>query len=540
MNNKTAVTGLISIVLLAGGAWGLYRLGMQHGMNMGTGPENSGTGTVADPAQWTIDEGEDATRRHIDAGIKAGDIDPLTGREVSHYYDPMMPASRFEAPGKSPFMDMMLVPAYADGDGTADTGTVEISARTQQNSGIRTSEVIEGSLVPAVSAVGVIAWNARDQAVMQARALAFIEHVYIGAELDRVTRGQALTELYVPDWVAAQEEFLAIGRMQGGNLAPLLAAAKSRMQQAGMSDEQIRQVEASGEVQPRITLRSPLSGVVTELTAREGMTVTPGMTLFRINGTGTVWADAEVPESQVALLKEGASVTALTPSIPGRRFEGRIQSLLPAIDPALRTRKARMELPNPDGLLVPGMLMQMEISGITREQTLLVPAEAVIDTGRRTVVMLAEGEGRFRPVAVETGLEYEGQVEIRQGLQAGQSVVLSGQFLLDSEASLSGIEARLEPAPESAADDSEVIHQTEARIEAIDDSKVTLTHPPISTLNWPGMTMDFRLPDADAVPADIAAGDQVQVEFYVPDGDMPQLVTIQPGAAVATEQEEIP
>jgi len=168
-----------------------------------------------------------------------------------------------------------------------------------------------------------------------------------------------------------------------------------------------------------------------------------GATLFRINGLATVWANAEVPESQAALLRPGAQVQARSPAVPGASFDGKVQALLPEVNPATRTLKARMELANPGGRLVPGMFVSMNFMDMRPEKALLVPTEAVIQTGKRTVVMLAEDNGRFRPIDVEAGIESGGQTEIKRGLQAGQRVVVSSQFLIDSEASLRGVETRL-------------------------------------------------------------------------------------------------
>lgn len=528
MTNRSVKFGLLCAAVLLAGIYGGYRMGMRQAMKMQ--PEHQDNMSTAenipstDPSQWTIAQGEAATRRHIDEGIQAGDIDPSTGLEVTHYYDPMRPASRFSAPGKSPFMDMMLVPAFA-GDGTrADAGTITISPRLRQNTGMRTAQVTQGTLTPVIRAVGVLAWNEREQFVMQARALGFVERLHVRATLDPVIAGQEVVELYVPGWLAVQEEYLTLSRLRNGDNVQLLDAAKSRMSQAGMEDAHIQRVVDSAQVQPVLTLRSPVDGVVTELQAREGMTVMPGMTLFTINGTGTVWADAEVPESQAALLRPGTLVTATTPSLPGIHFEGRIQSLLPEIDATLRTRKARMELDNSDGQLIPGMLMQMEINASPRNSTLLVPTEAIIATGTRTVVMLDEGDGAFRPVDVQIGVESGGQTEIIDGLQAGDSVVISGQFLLDSEASLQGLENRMNDAATSEAVPT---HRTDARIEAMSGTTLTLSHPPIGTLGWPAMTMDFLLPQTKPIPEGITAGADVQVEFIITENGQPQLITIQ-------------
>lgn len=540
MRTRKIVTALLAAGVLAAGGFGLYSLGMRRGMEMtAAAPAPSGSAPAAtgvDPSSWSVPQGEEATRRHIKDRLKAGDMDPVTGRKILYYHDPMVPGKKFDAPGKSPFMDMMLVPAYAGGEGS-DASSVTVSPRIQQNLGLRTAPVVEAVVAPQVSAVGSIDYNERDQAVVQARAMGYVEKLNVRATLDRIAKGQPLAELYIPDWVAAQEEYLSVRRMQGTNLAPLLEGARQRMRLAGMDEAQIRLVEASGRVQPRITVSAPLGGVVTELMVREGMTVMAGMTLARIQGLTTVWAQAEVPESQAALLRPGTPVQATTPAVPGKTFEGRVQALLPQVSAETRTLKARMELPNPGGQLVPGMFVRMEFTGGQAGKSLVVPSEAVIQTGRRAVVMLAEEGGRFRPVEVETGREAAGQTEIRRGLQPGQRVVLSGQFLIDSEASLRGLETRLnsEPAAAAAAAPADT-HRTEAQVEAVQGRMVTLSHPPIPSLKWPAMTMDFQLPPG-APATGLAPGARVEIEFRMPGEGAPQITSIRPqakaGAAAA-------
>jgi membrane fusion protein, copper/silver efflux system len=369
-------------------------------------------------------------------------MDPATGREVLYYHDPMVPASKFDKPAKSPFMDMMLVPVYA-GAGGNDTGTVTVSPRVQQNFGLATAAVVEGTLAPKVSAVGNIAWNERDQAVVAARAAGVVEKLYARAQFDRIAAGAPVADLFVPDWVAAQEEFLSLRRSTASDMAPLIDAARQRMRLAGMVEAQIAEVEKTGRVQARTTVRAPIGGLIAEVMAREGMAVAAGATLVRIIGTGTVWAQAEVPESQAALLKPGTSVRATTPALAGFAFTGRVQSLLPDVNPTTRTIKARVELNNAGMRLVPGMTVSMSFADLQADKVLLVPSDAVIQTGTRAVVMVAEDGGRFRPVEVETGIESGGQTAIRKGLSAGQRVVVSSQFLIDSEASLKAVESRL-------------------------------------------------------------------------------------------------
>ncbi|HSD39095.1 MAG TPA: efflux RND transporter periplasmic adaptor subunit [Rhodocyclaceae bacterium] len=536
MKQKSIVLSLLAVAVLATAGYGLYALGVKRGM---------GSVTADKPAVATTDmsaaaneSGEDATRRHIKQGIKAGDIDPANGKRVLYYHDPMAPGKRFDAPGKSPFMDMMLWPVYADaGGGAADTGTVNISPRVQQNLGIRTVEVLSGSLASSVQAVGSIAYDERDQVVIQARTAAYVERLNVRATLDRVARGQALVELYVPDWVAAQEEFLSVRRMQGSDLSSLVDAARNRMRQVGMNDEQIRAVETSGKVQARITLRAPIGGVVVELLVREGMTVAPGATLFRLNGTATMWANAEVPESQAALVRPGVAVEARSPALPGTLFKGRVQAILPEVNAATRTLKARVELANPNGMLAPGMFVNMAVAGGAARTVLLVPSEAVIQTGKRTVVMLAEGEGKFRPVDVEIGADSNGETEIRSGLTAGQRVVASGQFLLDSEASVTASGERMQGgganADTSKGQSAPVApaqtYQGVGVVEEVQKDALMLSHEAIPALKWGAMTMEFALPKG-GLPTKVATGARVQFEFVM-GAEGPQLTSITPIAS---------
>ncbi len=526
----TSLLGLIAAGLLGAAGYGLYAMGMHRGMGMAASPAAAAGSEAAAPAPPTealpqsIAQGEEATRRHIKSGIKAGEVDPATGKRVLYYHDPMVPGNKFDKPAKSPFMDMMLVPVYADSS-DGDGSKVTVSPRIQQNLGVRTAEVAQGTLSPQVAAVGSITWNERDQVIVQARATGFVERLHVRAALDRVAQGQPLADLHVPEWIAAQEEFLSVRRMQGSELAALVDGARQRMRQVGMSEAQIALVESSGRTQPRWTLVAPIGGVVTELMAREGMTLMAGATLFRINGTATVWAHAEVPESQAALLRPGAKVQARSPALPGATFDGRVQALLPEVNATTRTLKARLELANPGARLVPGMFVQMQFMDMQAGKALLIPTEAVIQTGKRTVVMLAEDQGRFRPVEVEIGIESGGQTEIKRGLQAGQRVVVSSQFLIDSEASLKGIEARLNVDPRPAAANQATRHEGQAKVESVGRDAVTLKHDPIPSLKWGAMTMDFKLPQR-GLPRGLAAGDKVGFEFYLDADNQPQLTAV--------------
>ena len=528
MKAKNISLMLLAALALSGAGYGLYVMGTKRGASAGSMSNPPSVAASATANSGSIAAGEAATRRHIQDGLKAGDVDPTTGQRVLYYHDPMVPGKRFDAPAKSPFMDMMLVPVYA-GSGAGvpggDNSTVTVSPRVQQNLGLRTAEVVQGTLNPQLQAIGSIGWNERDQSVIQARAAGFIERLHVRATLDTVRAGQPFADVYVPEWVAAQQEFLAVKKAAGLD-APLIAAARQRMLLTGMTEAQVARVESSGVTQPRITITAPTGGVVAELVARVGMTVTPGMTLARINGLTTVWALAEVPESQIALLRPGAQVEARSPGAPGTVFKGKVEAILPEVTPATRTLKARVQLANPGGALSPGMLVTMQFMDRQSTPALLVPTEAIIATGQRNVVMLAEEGGRYRPVNVETGIESGGQTEIKKGLTAGQRVVVGSQFLIDSEASLKGVEARLNnEAPAQSV--KPVTHQGKARVEAINKEGVTLSHGPIPSAGWGDMTMTFQ-PPASGLPPNVAVGDQVQFEFVMPKDADPTLTGISP------------
>lgn len=513
---------VISIAAAGGGAYGLYRLGMTHGMRMAT--------PAGEPAPPSAATGQGATRRHIESGLKAGDIDPASGRRILYYHDPMVPGKRFEQPGQSPFMDMMLVPVYSGGE-SDDPGLVTVSARIQQALGLRTAQVTEGTLALQVGAIGTVAWNERDQVLVQARTTGFVERVHARAVLDRVKRDQVLAQIYVPDWVAAQEEFLALRRMQGNDLAPLIDAARARMRQAGMTESQIASVETRGTLIAHAALVAPIDGVLTEVSVREGMTVTAGTTLFRINGTAHVWVQAEIPETQLAHVRVGTRAIARSPALPADTFTGRVQSLVPEVNPATRTLKARIEIPDPAMKLAAGMLMEVKFTDLPAVKSMLVPTDAVINTGRRSVVVVAEDNDKFRTVEVQIGDEHDGLTQVKRGLSAGQRVVVSGQFLIDSEANLKAFETRVNASAQPPA-----THRTQATVQAITADTITLAHPPVASLKWPAMTMDFKLPAPDARLHGLARGDHVDVEFRVGDSDAPQITSIRRHAPAGAAQ----
>ena len=460
-------------------------------------------------------------------GAAAEETGAKPGRQVLYWHDPMVPGQRFDKPGRSPFMDMDLVPVYAGEAG--DVGTITIDPRVQQNLGVRTVEVVRRPLAPKVEVVGAVAYDERAVALVSARATGFIDKLYLRAPLEAVRAGQPLAEILAPEWVAAQEEYLALAGTRVPGAEVLRRAARQRLMVLGMPEETLRALEADGKVQPRVVLTAPISGVIGELSVREGMTAIVGMPLMRINGLATVWVNAEVPEAQAASVRPGHAVAARVAAYPGEIFKGRVAALLPEVSATTRTLKARIELANPKGRLSPGMFASVELVPATTEDVLLVPTEALIQTGKRQVIILALDGGKFRPVEVETGFEAEGLTVISKGIEAGQKVVVSSQFLIDSEASLKATLGRMEGAEAAAAPPAER-HRGEGVVEAIGNDELTLSHGPIPSLNWGAMTMGFKRP-VGGLPSEVKVGERVVFEFSANAQGEYELAAIAPRAA---------
>jgi membrane fusion protein, copper/silver efflux system len=348
-----------------------------------------------------------------------------------YWYDPMRPDQHFNKPGKSPFMDMELVPKYADESaGAASATVVEIDPRMAQNLGLRIAPAKTGTFWQRVDAVGSVALDERRIVTVESRAAGWIEKLDVRAEGDVVKQGQRLAALYSPELFAARQE-LKLAEASGD--AALVKASQQRLRLLG----------GGAGASSQSGVFAPASGFVMELMAREGAQIAPGMPLMKLADLSQVWLLVEIPEVQAGWIKEGRNAEARLKSLPGKVFEGRVDYLYPQLDTMTRTLKARLVFDNAEGALRPGMFADVTLFGGAQRDVLLVPTEAVIRTGTRTVVMVAEGEGRYRPAHVEAGPERDGETVILSGLEAGQNVVVSGQFLIDSEASLLGAYQRM-------------------------------------------------------------------------------------------------
>ncbi|MDK3024654.1 efflux RND transporter periplasmic adaptor subunit [Cupriavidus taiwanensis] len=489
---RSTIARTVAVVLVLAGAGGAYFLGHQQGSRHGAASDAPARGTAG-------------------ANLKAGDIDPGTGKRILYWHDPMVPGQRFDKPGKSPFMDMPLSPVYEQAVGGA---TVTIDSRVAQNLGVRTAEVKAGRLASTLEVPGNVAINERGIEVLQARTTGFVERAYVRTTLDPVRRGQPLAQIYSPEWVTAQEEYLAVVRLGAGLQGDLREAAVARMRQAGMTDSHIRLVQDTGKLQPRLAVTSTVDGIVTEIGARDGMTVSPGTTLFRLASLATVWVLAEVPETHVAQLRPGQAVSVVAAALPGQPLAGKVDAILPDINASTRTVKVRVELQNQRRQLLPGMFVTARFDAAPGPDRLLVPTESLIRTGTRTIVMVETGPGGFSPVEVRTGAASGGQTEVLEGLRAGQKVVVSGQFLLDSEASLRGTAQRMAAAPAAPAAAAAQEHEGTGRVEAVSAESMTISHGPIPSVQWGAMTMDFAAP-ASGMPKGFKPGDRIRFRFHL-------------------------
>lgn len=453
----------------------------------------------------------------LSTGEHAADMSAMqpaaADKKVLYWYDPMYPQQKFDKPGPSPFMDMALVPRHAQQE--ASGAAVRIDSAVAQNLGIRLAPVVRDTLDSTLGATANLNISDRDRAVLQAPEQAFIEKVYPLAEDDLIRAGEPIADLLIPEWVRAQEEFLAL-RSSGNR--QLLAAARQRMRLIGMPAALIAAVERSGRTQTVWTLTSPINGVIKSLDVRRGMRLNAGQDLASISGLGTVWLDIDIAQGNATRVQPGQSLEARLSAFPGEVFSGKVKAILPETDTDSRTLRVRAELDNAQGRLRPGLTAQVRINTGAGRETLWIPTEALIRTGQRTLVMLAVGEGAYQGVEVRTGLEAGDRSEILAGLQAGQNVVVSGQFLLDSEASLQGVEIRRlsDSAATENATTAKPLHASQGEVIEVSANAITVAHGPFETLGMPGMTMSFKLAKAELADG-IEVGEHVR--FAVSEAD---------------------
>ena len=358
---------------------------------------------------------------------ESGEQEPL------YWVAPMDPNYKRDKPGKSP-MGMDLIPVYAD-SGTAEDagpGTVRISPDVVNNLGVRTARVERAPLHSEIKTVGYVQYDEDRLVHIHARVEGWVEILYVKASGDQVVKGEPLYALYSPALVNAQEELvLALNR---GN-SRLIRAAEERLRALQLPERRIRGLKKNSKVKQTVTFYAPISGVVDNLNIRPGFFVKPDKTLMVIGSLDEVWVEAEVFERQASIVQTGMPVTMSLDYLPGKTWQGKVDYVYPTLDPKTRTIKVRLRFANADGEFKPNMFAQVTIHALSEEEVLLVPREAVIRTGNSDRIVLAMGDGRFKSINVTVGNFDEQHAEILQGVEEGELIVTSAQFLIDSESS---------------------------------------------------------------------------------------------------------
>jgi len=401
----------------------------------------SGAGSLALWQQW---HGTGGGAQEADGGEPR----PL------YWVAPMDPSYRRDGPGKSP-MGMDLIPVYAENEDEAAPGTVEIGPEVVNNLGVRTAVAARRTLRGDIRTVGYVKYDEDRLIHIHPRVPGWVERLHVTAAGDPVVEGQPLYDLYSPQLVNTQEELVLALRRDNQRLAE---AAEDRLLALHLTGDFIAELKQQRKVHQTVTFRAPQSGVVDNLNIREGFYVGPETALMSIGVLDDVWVEAEVFERQAARLKVGLPVTMTLEYLPDREWQGSVDYVYPSLDEKTRTLRVRLRFPNGDGALRPNMFAQVIIHAGNAEQVLAVPREAVIRTGTQDRVVLALGGGRFRSVAVALGRLDQEYAEILAGLDAGDRVVTSAQFLLDSESSKSADFSRMEagePAARETGRDSD-------------------------------------------------------------------------------------
>ena len=372
-------------------------------------------------------------------------------KEILYWVAPMDPNYQRDKPGKSP-MGMDLVPVYADDN--AQGGTVSIKPEVVQNLGVRTVKAERTRLWRGIDTVGYVDYDESRVSHIHLRTEGWIENLAVKSEGERVKKDERLFDLYSPELVNAQKEFVTA--LSSGNKS-LIRASKPRLAALGVSDSQIKQIEKTRQTRHHISIFAPQDGVVSSLMVREGMFVKPSMNVMSLGDLSSVWLLAEVFEKQAQWVRVGHDAEVRLSFVPGHVWQGKVEYIYPSLDPKTRTLKVRLRFENPDEGLKPNMYANVRIFGGPKENIIVIPLEGLIRTGREERVIIDLDEGRFEAREVVSGIESGDYVEIIQGVDEGERVVTSGQFLIDSEASMrAGIKRMHKPAGNMAEDGKEM------------------------------------------------------------------------------------
>lgn len=402
-----------------------------------------------------------------------------------YWVAPMDANYRRDQPGKSP-MGMDLVPVYEESD-SVEPGVVNISSVVENNLGVKTALVEKRILNRNIVSAGVVQYDQEQIVHIHPRVSGWVEQLYVKAKGNKVKKGQALYTLYSPQLVNAQEEYLiALSRNNQG----LISAAYARLESLKIPTKVINKLTKSKQVQTNITFYAPQSGVVDNLNIRTGFYVQPGTTMMSIVALDSVWVESHIAANNAGYISVGQPVSITSDYYPKQNWQGEVDYIYPSTDVINKNLRVRVKVKNRQQLLKANMYVNTQLTTPVTEPVVAVPYDAVIQTGKQNRVVLALGEGKFKSIAVKLGQKNDTHIEITEGLEEGELVVTSAQFLIDSESSKSSDFKRMDIAPSSVWMSGEVI-------EVDNDAQVaTLYHQAVPEWQWPDMTMDFPFANA--------------------------------------------
>jgi Cu(I)/Ag(I) efflux system membrane fusion protein len=458
--------------------------------------------------------------------------------KLLYYRNPMGLPDTSPAPKKDP-MGMDYVPVM-EGEGDADpaaAGQIKFSTEKVQKLGVKTEAASMRAIDRIVRAAGRIEPDERRIYTIAPKFEGYVERLHVNATGQAVGKGQPLFEVYSPELVSVQREYAiaaqgvqalkAAGAEAQADMKQLAEASLLRLKNWDISEEQVKALAKSGEAKRTMTFRSPVSGIVTEKKALQGMRFMPGDTLYQISDLSSVWVIADVFEQDIGLVKSGARAKVTIDAYQDKVFEGKVAYAYPTLKAETRTMQVRIELPNPGLLLKPGMFAQVELAAPVRRDAVTVPVSAVIDSGTRRIVLVQLKEGRFDPREVKLGARSDDYVEVLEGVKDGELVVVAANFLIDAESNLKaavgsfghpahGEHAGAKPAEPAPANGgaSAAGHKGEGIVDAIDAKAgtVSINHGAIASLKWPAMTMEFKVANG-ALLKDLKPGAAVAFEF---------------------------
>jgi len=521
-----AMGGLIVAALAAGGGYWAGRGGSGH---------SEGTAAVATST-------DSSTKKE---------------RKILYYRNPMGLPDTSPTPKKDP-MGMDYIPVFEgeqDEDPTS-ANQIKISTEKIQKLGVRTEAASLRTLDRTVRAAGRIEPDERRIYAISPKFEGYVERLHVNATGQPVGKGQPLFEVYSPELVSAQREYAiaaqgveALGNASNearSSMKQLADSSLLRLKNWDISEEQVKALSKSGESRRTLTFRSPVSGIITEKKAVQGMRFMPGEALYQVADLSSVWVVADVFEQDIELVKAGkAKAKVSINAYPGKVFEGAITYVYPTLKTETRTVPVRIELSNPGLLLKPGMFAQVELPVAAKGQAVTVPLSAVIDSGTRQIVLVQAKEGRYEPREVKLGARSDNYVEVVDGVKDGEQVVVAANFLIDAESNLKAAIGSFghashggKPAQTEATPGAGVAagHKASGAIEDIDTKAgtVSISHGPIESLKWPAMTMEFKVANA-ALLKDLKPGTSVAFEFVERGQGEWVITSIKPanGAAVA-------